>query len=109
VVISAAGFLFIVFGLAIGITGVQILRATGVYKRALQRYGDIPPDRDRNPLDPKTASQELKQMAKLFRPHADLEAEDARMRIIRGGQIWFLLMFLSMASFLALLLIQGPS
>jgi hypothetical protein len=104
VVISAAGLLVVVFVIAAVITCVELLRATYAFRRALIRCGDIPPDRNRPKL-----SQQLRQIAKLFRPHADLEAENARMRIIRAYQIWLLLMFLWMASFLALLIVQGPS
>ena len=104
---SAAGFLFIVFGLAFAITGVKGLRAGYAFQTALIRCGDIPPDR--NPLDPQTAFRDLKRMAMIFRPHANPEAECARLRIIRAYRIWLLLMFLWMVSFFVLLVIQGPS
>jgi len=104
---SAFGLVAIGFGIAFAITAIEILRAGRAYGTARIRYGDVPPGR--NPLDAKTASRDLKEIAKMFRPHPDLGVERARLRILRAYQVWLLLMFLGMVSALGVLLIHGPS
>ena len=95
----------IAFAAAEGRTAFRFFRAGQTYKSALIRCGDLM--LDRNPLDPKTLADDLKQAMGLFRPHVDSDVEHARLRTLNAFKTWFLLMFLWVVSSAAVLLIAS--